>query len=448
MFGNLYRNRLRRDLENWRDQGVIDAATARRIELHLADREGGSNLAQWLAGLGVVLVAAAAIAFVAANWEAVPRLARCGLLVAGMVVCYAGAGWLFRAGHPKFADLAVALGAALFGASIVLVAQSYHIAGSASGAFLLWGLGAFAASLLGNSRASLVLAFGILTYWAFVWFEDGARLMPLELPWHYLPVIAGTVLVAWWLDFARGLTLAVAATFGWAMVTLLLRAEDAGWLGYPGMLSILAAPAALGALGALARTNGNATMQAVGFTTPPFALLGTLGSLFVLQFTVSDDFGTSGGISGEPMVVAILLSLIAAGALFLASMRGEVPRWAPLALALILAALHLLAIPMIDAPDEDTRFVMTIVLAGMILISAVAMILYGQATMRRQASTLGVLMFGGEVLYIYWAAFGSLLDSASFFMIGGLILIGFAIWLVRRQRRRTPPETAATGAPA
>ncbi|MCB1476690.1 MAG: DUF2157 domain-containing protein [Rhodobiaceae bacterium] len=448
MLGSLYRNRLRRDLENWRDEGVIDAATVRRIEEQLSERQSGSNLAQWLAGLGVVLVAAAAIAFVAANWEAVPRLMRCGLLVAGMIVCYAGAGWLFRAGHPKFADLAVALGAALFGASIVLVAQSYHIEGDAAGAFLIWGLGAFIASILGNSRASLVLAFAILTYWAFVWFDDGARLMPLELPWHYLPVIAGTVLVAWWLDFARGITLAVAAIFGWTMVTLLLRAEDMGWLGYPGILAVLAAPAALGSLGALARTSSHETLQAIGFTTPPFALLGSLGSLFILQFAVGDDFGTQGGSSAEPLVLSGIFSIIAVAAMFLASLRGEVPRWAPVAIAAVLIALHLIAIPMTGTPDDKTRFFLTIALAGLILVAAIAMILYGQATMRRQASMLGGLMFVAEVLYIYQEAFGSLLDSASFFMIGGLILIGLAVWLVRRQRRIGPVEPAETGAQA
>src|SRR5690554_5785218 len=94
-----YRARLEQDLARWREQGWIDEAGLRGIRADLAQRGSGIDLSTSLAVLGAVLIGFAAMSFVAANWQDMPRIARLGLLIAALWGCYGLAGGLLARGH-------------------------------------------------------------------------------------------------------------------------------------------------------------------------------------------------------------------------------------------------------------------------------------------------------------------------------------------------------------
>ncbi|MGE0847753.1 MAG: DUF2157 domain-containing protein [Flavobacteriaceae bacterium] len=439
MLDALYHRRLLHDLEDWQRDGLIDAASARRIVAKIDDQRSPGGIATWLAGLGVVLVAAAAIAFVAANWEAVPRLARCGILVAGMAVAYLG-GWVLHSrGLPRVADLAIGLGAALFGAAIFLVAQSYHLSGDPENAILLWAAGALLAALLGASRSALLLAFGLFSYWAFLVFDYGRA----GVPWEYLIVIAVTALSAHAMNFPRALHLAVLGLFAWTAALILDHASEADWQGYYGLLAVLSTMIAFGGIGAVLRTRFTGTPQIIGEMASGYAIFFGLAGICVMQFGAGHDirFGNIDNIA-EPAIIAAVAAAVAVAGLAFAAADRSIPRWAPLALAGFFAILFATGFLTISEPTEGGDFAILVILAGLTLGGAVAMIVYGQSVNWRRVTRFGALLFAFEIFYLYTVLFSSLLDSATFFLIGGVLLIVMAFWLLRRERKRKQEAAA------
>jgi uncharacterized membrane protein len=70
-----YKSRLSEDLDRWIEQGLVAPESRQPILASVAEaRRLDAGIA--LAVMGAVLAGLAAIAFVAANWDAIPRLAR------------------------------------------------------------------------------------------------------------------------------------------------------------------------------------------------------------------------------------------------------------------------------------------------------------------------------------------------------------------------------------
>ena len=63
------------------------------------------------------------------------------------------------------AEGAVLLGASVYGAAIMLVAQMYHMQGEASGAVLLWAAGTVIAAIVLRSTPALILAIILFALW-------------------------------------------------------------------------------------------------------------------------------------------------------------------------------------------------------------------------------------------------------------------------------------------
>ena len=161
-----YRGRLERDLARWRERGWIDDTGLEGIRADLAQRGSAIQLSTSLAVLGAVLIGFAAMSFVAANWQEMPRIARLGLLIAALWGCYGVAGALFARGHAVFGHAAVLAGVGVFGASIMLVAQMYHIDGNPPDAVLVWAAGALLAGVLFSSNPALALAMILAGLWS------------------------------------------------------------------------------------------------------------------------------------------------------------------------------------------------------------------------------------------------------------------------------------------
>jgi len=239
MFTSL--SRLRADVDRWQAAGWVDPDGARHIKAELDARHSGLSLPNTLAVLGVVLIAFAAMSFVAANWQDLSKLARLTVLGTGLVASYVGADTLFRRGHDGFGHAAVLLGVAIFGASIMLIAQMYHMEGSPPDAVWLWLVGALAAGILIRSNPALGLAAILLVIWSHMTIQTAPR----AIHWGFLPMWALAAFGVAETRWHRGMHLLALALSYWIVVSAFQ------WSDANGKYVVLAVGLAL-ALGSIA----------------------------------------------------------------------------------------------------------------------------------------------------------------------------------------------------
>ncbi len=133
-------------IERWRAGGVIDEATASRIEAwerqHAA--EHGSRLARFAFAFGGLLLGAGVLLFVAANWEMLSPAARFATL-AGTVALLHLLGGVAGSRSQALATTLHAVGTGAFGGAVFLSGQVFNLAEEWPRGFMVWALGAAAA---------------------------------------------------------------------------------------------------------------------------------------------------------------------------------------------------------------------------------------------------------------------------------------------------------------
>ena len=88
MFERGYLQRLEADLVKWVADGVISGDVAQSIRKARFGEEAGSRLPGIFAMLGALMLAASVSAFVAANWQEIPRLVRLFGILTVIAVCF------------------------------------------------------------------------------------------------------------------------------------------------------------------------------------------------------------------------------------------------------------------------------------------------------------------------------------------------------------------------
>lgn len=207
-----YERRLAHDLERWRKEGWVTDEGARQIRAEIASSWTNIGLAPALAILGVVLLGFAAMSFVAANWQEMPKFVRLGVLLGGLWGAFAVAATLLRRGQRKLADAAVLLATCLFGASIMLIAQMYHMEGNPPHAVLTWALGSLLAGVVLRSNPALALAMVLATLWT-GWEKTLIR----GIHWEFLPLWAVIGAAFYWQRWRPGLHLSGLALAFWVV---------------------------------------------------------------------------------------------------------------------------------------------------------------------------------------------------------------------------------------
>ena len=145
-----------KDIERWVQKGLIDPSTAKRLNAELEEQSGGFGLGGVLAVFGALLLGAAIITLVAANWESIPRLARVVAIIATIWLTWLGGAWRDGMGDRVFSQVLYLIGTLTFGAGISLIGQMYHISGDTASAAIVWTLGAMLGAAL--LRAPIVSA--------------------------------------------------------------------------------------------------------------------------------------------------------------------------------------------------------------------------------------------------------------------------------------------------
>lgn len=193
MANDAFISRLGDEVGQWQADGLItDEQAAAILERYAtAEAEGaepaepadgtaiGNRVVSVIAIMGATLIGLGIIAFIAANWSEIPTLAKLALMVVGTPVIYI-AGWMlsYRFGYSRIGTAVILLGAIAFGASIHLVAQTYHVPVNHPNLVPLWFVGVIPLAYVIRSRALLGLS--IILFLASAGFRAQEWLLDLE----------------------------------------------------------------------------------------------------------------------------------------------------------------------------------------------------------------------------------------------------------------------------
>lgn len=349
---------IHKQIDQWQSRELIDPATAQRLHDDLIHNKVRFGLGSVLAVLGAVLLGAAIIMFIAANWQEIPRIVRVLMIVGIVWFGYIGGAWRQLHGDMVFAPALYLIAALTYGAGIALVGQMYHLSGDVDTALLFWAGGVLmAAYMLRASILTITAAAISLFYLASVLFEFNSHLEYQRVYIWAVPTIALLGLGAvwytnsryamhWWvllvigyglvlyIDFQQAGILLAMIVAGVALVALQGRSKDyrryLGWVG--AQLAAYGMAAALIALGVLQAEDweylyGDIAFYSVlglglcigallvsGSYSTPLRWVSYAGfSLYVLYLafaTVGTMIGTSGFFLTAGILVLLLASFV------------------------------------------------------------------------------------------------------------------------------------------
>ncbi|MGI2328552.1 DUF2157 domain-containing protein [Planococcus sp. YIM B11945] len=199
---------IERKVKQWIEQGLIDQPAAERILAFEKQQPAPSKLPLLLV-IGLIFFSLAVFSFIAANWQAMPGSVKIGLVVLLMWLFY-GFGYLAERkqfGRPHIFRM---IGLAMFGASIIVAMQSFHL--SLSGVLLGWAM--FLASLAHYfywkhvSYTVVAFIFGIVLLSGSIGWFQWIAFIAVAFVWFYFSrATVTTTVFSWLLLFGSGLAL-------------------------------------------------------------------------------------------------------------------------------------------------------------------------------------------------------------------------------------------------
>lgn len=279
-----YAARVRKDIERWVKAGLIDARTgvllSEDVEAH--DRRSFS-FGTILAIMAALLVGAALLIFVAANWEGIPRIGRVASIFGVIALGYVGGALLKGYDHPALGEALWLIAAAGFGGAIALIGQMYHLSGDENDAILVWCIGTIVAAVFLRSGVLTMAAVGLAVGWMVLGGVDFWRQTPVP----HLFVALAVVLwgVSWWTSSIASRHLIL---LGMVFYAVLLMGE----FNVPQVALVLAAVAV--ATGALCASAPAMAERAAGLDglLPVHALIAFLVAMVALQIDIEDRNGS------------------------------------------------------------------------------------------------------------------------------------------------------------
>ncbi len=381
-----------RKLVQWRNEGLIDQAALERITAFEKTQPQKKKIPLLLL-VGLIFFALAVFSFIAANWQAIPDLLKVAVFVVLMWIFYVLAFYSEKnaIGRPTIFRL---LGLAMFGASILVTAQTFNF--NLSNSVLPWTI--FIASLAHYFQwrhiAFTITAFifGAYTLFTFLpdtgWIEWGF-FAAVVLGWFYFSKDDAPKISSWMLLFFSGLLM-------WDLITY----------------------------------------------NSPFWPIWTLFALVLLLFLVPSG--------KQNLLEPLYLSFGAAMLLIYLALRGETTlslvdlNW-PESIALAVAGLivlflaysrfrNIMWISILGAMGFLLFDGTAIALAAVAELSALGYLIIAQRQNRLLAPGFVYFILVQFVIYVIYA--WQRLDMSLFFLIGALLLFtlsGAAWWLNRRR---------------
>lgn len=201
---------LNHKLKEWLDEGVIDQSTHNSI-LAYERKQPQKRKVPLLLTIGLIFFALAVFSFIAANWSLIPDFVRVGIML-GLMWGFYVLGHFSETRHFGWPILFRLLGIAMFGASMLVTAQTFHF--SMSDSLVPWVifLASIAHYFIWRHQAYVIVGFvfGVFTLVSSVssigWVE-WSLFIAVTFGWFYFSKSIGPMLVSWLLLFGSGLML-------------------------------------------------------------------------------------------------------------------------------------------------------------------------------------------------------------------------------------------------
>jgi len=424
MWPTSYAKRVASDLETWIAQGWVSDDNSKAILASLNKDDAPSKLPAVITVLGAVLIGFSAMAFVAANWDEMSKGFRLGMLMVVLWSAYGAAAFLHFRNMAAFSEAALVIGVALFGANIMLIGQMYHLPSDFPSGLLAWALGGLVTAWAVQSRAALAATQLLIMGWAMsVIFEGNLHLSHILL-W------APAAVLAYRLDWGPSKHLALIGIIVWLLGNSPNLAENFGW----GPIELLTFLSSFFGVIWLVGIVGEEGHQPFARALQGYAAI-TLLVMFWLGHVVDDGFEDGAGYLIPALSMVALL-----GASIFAFTRTSI--LAPQdVIAFAAFPVGILISGALTSSDGDVPLILT---APIFLALCVWLVTLGTRLHNRFLINLGFAAFGGEALYLYLETFGTLLDTAAFFAIGGILLIAGGFVWERLRRRATTIQAEET----
>ena len=413
MFERGYRQQLEADLVKWVAAGVISGDTAQSIRKARFSDEAKSRLPGIFAMLGALMLAASVSAFVAANWQEIPRLVRLVGILAIIAGCFFPALLLQRRGHPAAADAAITFATLCFGAGIALVGQMYHLPSDWPAGAMLVAIGGLIAAALTGKNGPLVIAFVAMTSWSCGRF-DAAHFR--EIHWSFLLLFVPGFLLALGRENRLLAHAAILALSVWLGALLMPQGGAKIFFNLvDGGLAISAAYLAIGLL-ALDR----------GWPAVIKALLPWGAVIFGILLCVEIALVLDNSLFGAHAVTSIVYPAYGAALAALAALAVLARERDSGRLVIIAACAVGLTIPLMFAGLAGADVLRRALVSIAVFVSAVGLIAGGLLLGLRTFIVVGYAVFGVSILILLWQTIGTLLSQSLFFLVAGVALLGLA----------------------
>jgi len=375
------------DIQKICDAGLISDAQRQQIIEHFKLKEEGGKFLAIISAIGALLIVGGIILLISANWEEIPRGVK---IAAGLLLMLGahGGGWWLREVQGKYRKSGEALhlvGSGLFLGNIALLGQIYNLSSREPNAFLLWWLGIAALPWLLRSTAQHVLVLLAFGLWLGVEVNQDDSLIRLRDEGQVLLyALLGLVYVGYGYVLRRGaFALFAEATARLGLLAFLLFVYPLTWKGFLGDYH-----------------------HAV------------TGSYWIL-----------------PSVAAGAVALILAGARNLRLDRQWRRTW-----ALSLAGAAGLTAAAFYVPHEvGWRYFREFTLVNAVAAVAVFVfcLLQIQAGIHERSEFMvnaGVIFVVLDIIATYLGLFGSMARTGLMFLISGVFLIAFGIYMEKKRR--------------
>ncbi|MCF6292384.1 MAG: DUF2157 domain-containing protein [Robiginitomaculum sp.] len=410
-----YMKTLQQDLGHWIDQGWVDADHKDKILQHAASKKSSMNVISILVILGVVLLGFAAISFVAANWAGMGKLIRVALILSAMWIAFLIAAFALSRKVMVYAHAFGLLGAILFGAGIMLIAQTFNIQAHYPTGVLIWFFGAFTTAFILQSKPILIFSCLLAGLWMSMAFAGN---IPDNLQLWLFPVLA--IILAF-----SAIRLKSKVSLHIIAISLIVYLSSCLFRGVD-TFDI--------EIGMLFSLNGGVfIIAALLFSLLPKGFFGRnvfVGwlALAVLTTAFSQQFGFN-SFNNEYLLLGVL-----AGALLLI-VALLVWHWRTKSLPFLLAisiftgsALILFNPAIIIITSE---ILVQMLYGAVFFASCIMLLVHGTNSRQNYLLWLGGIGFTAQALYVYFETFKDLLNTSLFFLIGGLLLLILSVIALR-----------------
>ena len=197
-------------LKEWLDAGVINESTHDSI-LTYEQKQPQKRKVPLLLTIGLIFFALAVFSFIAANWGLIPDFVRVGIMI-GLMWGFYVLGHFSETRHFGWPILFRLLGLAMFGASMLVTAQTFHF--SMSDSLVPWAiyLAAIAHYFIWRHQAYVIVgfvfgAFTLMSSISSIGWTEWVLFIAVTFGWFYFSKAIQPMLLSWLLLFGSGLML-------------------------------------------------------------------------------------------------------------------------------------------------------------------------------------------------------------------------------------------------